>query len=281
MLDLKSNSTGADRGIRTSAESKQPRKLMLALVLLLVALAGVVIKDHQFWFGTDDSTLESDGTDAVTATAPKLPASITHGSHPTPALAARNSAKSSTKNAKTQVPADKTPAAEPEASDAPAVTRTVLPPLDVEVVAGDKHHKLHPGSNAAKVEISHPADSAAIAAATDASDRERLSTNPAEPPASYPLLAQQMRVQGSVVLQAVIGADGVIQNLHVLSGPGILSSAAQQAVREWRFKPIMQNGQAVESQAKITVNFNIKIADGSAKTTIAESRPLIIESLAR
>jgi TonB family protein len=279
MLDLKSNSTGAPRSIGTAAESKQPRKLMLALVLLLVALAGVVIKDHQFWFGTDDSTLESDGTDAVTATAtaPKLPASITHGSHPAPALAARTSAK----NAKTQVPADKTPAAEPEAGDAPAVTRTVLPPLDVEVVAGDKHHKLHPGSNAAKVEISHPADSTTIAAATDATDRERLSANPAEPPASYPLLAQQMRVQGSVVLQAVIGADGVIQNLHVLSGPGILSSAAQQAVREWRFKPIMQNGQAVESQAKITVNFNIKIADGSAKTTIAESRPLIIESLAR
>jgi TonB family protein len=283
MLDIKSNSTGAYRGIRTAAESKQPRKLMLALVLLLVALAGVVIKDHQFWFGTDDSTLESDGNDAVTASAtvPKLPATMPHASHSAPAFASRNSAKNSAKNAKTQVPAEKTPAAEPEAAAAPAVTRTVLPPLDVEVVAGDKHHKLHPGSNAAKVEISRPTDSAIIAAATDATDRERLSNPAAEPPASYPLLAQQMRVQGSVVLQALIGADGIIQNLHVLSGPGILSSAAQQAVREWRFKPIMQNGQAVESQAKITVNFNIKIADGSGKTTIAESRPLIIESLAR
>jgi TonB family protein len=279
MLDLKSNSTGAYRGVRNAAESKQPRKLMLALVLLLVALAGVVIKDHQFWFGTDDSTLESDGTDA--ATTPKLPASLPNTSHSAPAIAARNSAKNSAKNAKTQVATEKTPAAEPEAAAAPAVTRTVLPPLDVEVVAGDKHRKLHPGSNAAKVEISRPADSATIAAETDATDRERLSTNPAEPPTPYPLLTQQMRVQGSVVLQALIGADGVIQNLHVLSGPGILSSAAQQAVREWRFKPIMQNGQAVESQAKITVNFNIKIADGSGKTTIAESRPLIIESLAR
>jgi protein TonB len=84
-----------------------------------------------------------------------------------------------------------------------------------------------------------------------------------------------------VVLQALIGTDGVIQNLRVLSGPGILASAAQQAVREWRFKPIVQNGQAVESQAKITVNFTIKIADGSSKATLAESRPLTIESLAR
>ncbi len=81
-----------------------------------------------------------------------------------------------------------------------------------------------------------------------------------------------MNVQGSVVLQAVIGTDGVIQNLHVLSGPAILASAAQQAVREWRFKPIVQNGQPVETKAKITVNFTIKVADGSGNTTLAESR---------
>jgi hypothetical protein len=57
----------------------------------------------------------------------------------------------------------------------------------------------------------------------------------------------------------------------VLSGPAILASAAQQAVREWRFKPMLQNGQAVESKAKITVNFTIKVAD-SSRTTLAESR---------
>jgi protein TonB len=66
-------------------------------------------------------------------------------------------------------------------------------------------------------------------------------------------------------LQAVISADGVIQNLHVLSGPAILAAAAQQAVREWRFKPLLQNGQPVESKAKITVNFTIKVADSSSK----------------
>jgi periplasmic protein TonB len=81
-----------------------------------------------------------------------------------------------------------------------------------------------------------------------------------------------MNVQGSVVLQAVISAEGVVQDLRVLSGPAILSSAAQQAVREWRFKPVVQNGQAVETKAKITVNFSIKVADNSASTTLAESR---------
>ena len=182
----------------------------------------------------------------------------------------------------TPVQNQKKTSAEPVASDAPVVsaTRTVLPPLDVEVVAGDKHRTVHPGSNTAKVEITNPAtQSNALAAATDAAERERIAAD--TPAQSYPLLGQQMRVQGSVVLQALIGTDGVIQNLRVLSGPGILASAAQQAVREWRFKPIVQNGQPVESQAKITVNFTIKIADGSSKTTLAESQPLTIETLIR
>jgi len=81
-----------------------------------------------------------------------------------------------------------------------------------------------------------------------------------------------MNVQGSVVLQAVISADGVVQNMKVLSGPAILASAAEQAVSEWRFKPIMQHGQAVESKAKITVNFSIKVADSSTTDTVAETR---------
>ena len=83
--------------------------------------------------------------------------------------------------------------------------------------------------------------------------------------ASYPMLAQHMNVQGSVVLQALISAEGIMQDLRVLSGPAILGSAAQQAVREWRFKPVVQNGQAVETKAKITVNFTIKVADNAAR----------------
>jgi protein TonB len=102
-------------------------------------------------------------------------------------------------------------------------------------------------------------------------EREGISTGSAQPQ-TYPLLAQHMNVQGSVVLQAMIGADGMIQDLHLVSGPAILAAAAQQAVREWRFKPIVRNGQAVETKADIVVNFTIKVADNSDKTTLAESR---------
>ena len=64
-----------------------------------------------------------------------------------------------------------------------------------------------------------------------------------------------------MVLQAIVGTDGTIQTLRVLSGPAILTAAAQQAVRQWRFKPYLQNGQPVETKATITVNFSIRVSD--------------------
>ena len=74
---------------------------------------------------------------------------------------------------------------------------------------------------------------------------------------NYPLLARQMKVQGSVILQALISKDGNIQTLHVVSGPPILANAALEAVRQWHFKPHYQGTEAVETEAKITVNFTI------------------------
>jgi protein TonB len=73
----------------------------------------------------------------------------------------------------------------------------------------------------------------------------------------YPLLARQMKVQGAVVLQALISREGAIQELQVVSGPGILATAAREAVNKWRFKPFYQHGNPVETEARITVNFTI------------------------
>jgi len=64
-------------------------------------------------------------------------------------------------------------------------------------------------------------------------------------------------VQGSVILRAFIGRDGLIQDLRVVSGPPILASAAEEAVKQWHFKPHYVGTEAVETQAKITVNFTI------------------------
>jgi periplasmic protein TonB len=71
----------------------------------------------------------------------------------------------------------------------------------------------------------------------------------------YPVLARQARVQGDVVLNAVIDANGNIQNLQLISGHPMLVPAAIAAVREWRYKPYLLNGQPVEVETTITVIF--------------------------
>jgi protein TonB len=73
----------------------------------------------------------------------------------------------------------------------------------------------------------------------------------------YPPLARQARIQGVVVLQALIGKDGNIQNLHVVSGHPMLTNAALEAVKEWRYKPYYLNGEPVEVETTINVNFTL------------------------
>jgi protein TonB len=74
---------------------------------------------------------------------------------------------------------------------------------------------------------------------------------------SYPPLARQARIQGSVVLQAVISKDGSIQNLRLVSGHPMLAPAAIDAVKQWRYKPYILNGEPVEVETQITVNFTL------------------------
>ena len=71
----------------------------------------------------------------------------------------------------------------------------------------------------------------------------------------YPHIALQTRTQGAVVLHAIIGRDGTITSLEVASGHPMLVSAALDAVRQWRYRPYMLNGEPVEVETSITVNF--------------------------
>jgi TonB family protein len=106
----------------------------------------------------------------------------------------------------------------------------------------------------------------------NASETERISMDQSERNLSinspYPLLAGQMAVQGSVLLETLIGADGVVEEMRVLSGPTILVSAAREAVRQWRFKPYLVDGHPVETQARVTVNFKIKVSDTVAANQV-------------
>jgi TonB family protein len=74
----------------------------------------------------------------------------------------------------------------------------------------------------------------------------------------YPLAARQARVQGSVVVRAVIGIDGHVKSAKVLSGPPVLQNPAVAAVRRWVYKPATLNGTAVESEVRVVLNFTLQ-----------------------
>ena len=73
----------------------------------------------------------------------------------------------------------------------------------------------------------------------------------------YPPLAVQARIQGTVVLQAVIGKDGTIRELRVVSGHPMLAPAAIEAVKQWRYRPYLLNTEPVEVDTQINVNFTL------------------------
>jgi TonB family protein len=73
--------------------------------------------------------------------------------------------------------------------------------------------------------------------------------------AEYPKLAKQTGAKGTVVLSATIGKDGAIKAVKVISGHSMLTKAAADAVKQWRYKPTMLNGQPVEAETQVLVNF--------------------------
>ncbi|MFZ0540707.1 MAG: TonB family protein [Candidatus Sulfotelmatobacter sp.] len=257
----------ADSGKRATEDPKQRRLMVGSLCLLLLALGVVLWHDRDFWF-PDTPDAESDQLAESSPAVQPAPAS--------PSKATSKPVARSKRRSKHQVAsAVQTPGPSDPVTPVAITTRTALPPLEVEVVAGDSHQTLRPGSSSVRVDLQPDASSRPVTEpgaagnietaanlTTNASERVRMSTDASDIVAhpvrhNYPLLARQMKVQGSVILQALIGRDGIIQNLRVVSGPHILASAAQDAVRQWHFKPHLEGSDPVETEAKITVNFTI------------------------
>lgn len=242
----------------------QRRRMLIALGVLLLALGAVIVKDWDFWFPSQYDTPE------VAARKAKLVPELAEEQEQAPATREHRAARP----AGTSEP--------PGATDSPSVAppqRTVLPPMQVEVVAGNQRVSVAGKNPAIRVDVGTGATAYGGGGSATGSGgaagsgmggggtltadgrvelspqmRDRLQV--AVPP-DYPLLARQMKVQGAVSLQALIARDGTIQELQIMSGPEILSTAAREAVKQWHFKPYLQGGQAVETQAQITVNFTI------------------------
>ncbi|MFZ1939524.1 MAG: energy transducer TonB [Terracidiphilus sp.] len=73
----------------------------------------------------------------------------------------------------------------------------------------------------------------------------------------YPAIGREIRLQGTVVLQATISKSGTIENLHVVSGPAMLQQAALDAVKQWQYKPYLLNGEPVEVETTVNVEFKL------------------------
>jgi protein TonB len=73
----------------------------------------------------------------------------------------------------------------------------------------------------------------------------------------YPPLARQARISGTVLLQAQISKDGSIENLQLISGHPMLAPAAIEAVKQWKYKPYLLNGEPVEVDTQVQVNFTL------------------------
>jgi TonB family protein len=79
------------------------------------------------------------------------------------------------------------------------------------------------------------------------------------PQPEYPQIAKMARIQGLVRLQAIVGQDGTIQDLRVLSGPPLLAKSALDAVSKWRYHPTLVKGRPVEVETEIDVNYALKM----------------------
>ena len=74
---------------------------------------------------------------------------------------------------------------------------------------------------------------------------------------TYPPIAKAARVSGTVVLQATISKTGTIENLRVVTGPAMLQQSAMDAVKTWRYRPYLLNGDPVEVETTVNVVFTL------------------------
>jgi TonB family protein len=220
--------------------------MLVALVLLMLAIAVVAFRDREFLFESEPVTSQQ----AVQQVRTSQGQEAARAAHPVP-----NSLQSS----KPQTPIQKSVAAQiapatQAKSAAQPKSQTAPRAVTVQKPASTQKHTV--------------TSQTAAAVTAQAAQRARIADVTIQEPNAtlYPRLDQRTKVEGSVELQALVGTDGTIQELHVLRGPAVLGSAAREAVLQWKFKPYTQNGVAVETYARITVNFTIKVIDGSPKT---------------
>ena len=242
--------------VQPVSPSRGRLQLLFALALLLSALVLLVLKNRQFWSDAIGFEWASDQT--TYSPIKTIEKGEQRLNHPLARKTGTKQGASSNSEAHSGVTAES--------------YETVLSPLRVDVtyssgehqtlVAGNSGIHIDPQQNSQPSSVMPAGATGVGTGASGGGVRVRFSGQtveilgrPAEP--VYPLLAQQANVQGSVVLQARIREDGTVDTLEVISGPAMLTAAALEAVKQWRFKPHHEAGKAVPAETRITVNFSI------------------------
>jgi len=261
------------------ALAANPVVLVGATLLLVLIVGGIILKAHH-------SRPSNDSVKAMEK-APEQPAATTQPSgivtnsaaQPLDAnLSTQAQAKPVDPNAAKQNPKDaqQKPANQPDNTPTPRQTAVLSLPMPTpgEVAVARKpeaaNENIEPPSsipgalpNTAPNTLGSIAKDVPVAVPTLSTQKLRVSSGVAQAQLThqvtpqYPPEALQSRVHGTVVLQAVIGRDGNVKNLKVVSGPSMLIKSATEAVKQWRYRPFTLNGEPVEADTQINVNFNL------------------------
>jgi TonB family protein len=73
----------------------------------------------------------------------------------------------------------------------------------------------------------------------------------------YPPIARQLKIEGAVEVEAVVGEDGLVESVNIVSGNPMLTKPAVEAIRKWKFTPQVQDGKPTRAIAPITLNFKM------------------------
>jgi TonB family protein len=89
------------------------------------------------------------------------------------------------------------------------------------------------------------------------SHAEALAAVAAKVPPVYPPIARQLKIEGAVEVEAVVGEDGQVESVNIVSGNPMLTKPAVEAIRKWKFTPQAQDGKPARAIAPITLNFKM------------------------
>ena len=261
----------------------------VAVVLVLISLA---LFGYSWYRGKSTASVAPDQGQGPAAMAQQQPeAQAANNSAPVPAAAPTNSRHNSSEAqpAPAEQPAnanERTAAAPAKSSGetiaADTTTDLGLPPAPLVVKGGRQPSSVRLREDEGQIAppslgaVTHAAKLAPGVVSTAPVEVPRLAAAAPAPPKrirvsqgvtqgllvhqvkpQYPAMARETRVEGDVLLEAVIGKDGTVSDLQVISGPSLLIPPAMRAVRQWRYKPYLLNGEPVEVETQIKLQFRL------------------------